>query len=78
MQRFGEKLRTLRKQHGITLHELALSLGHSDHTYLSRIENGKKTPSVELVLSIAHKFAVTTDQLLKDELEVEERPETKE
>ena len=55
----------------MTLQELSHVLGHADHTYLSRIENGKKTPSIELVLIIAQMFAVTTDELLKDDLEVE-------
>ena len=71
MRRFGEKLRTLRRRQGMTLQELSHILGHADHTYLSRIENGKKTPSIELVLIIAQMFAVTTDELLKDDLEVE-------
>jgi DNA-binding XRE family transcriptional regulator len=38
---------------------------------LSFVENGKKTPSIELVLIIAQMFDVTTDELLKDDLEVE-------
>ena len=71
MRRFGEKLRTLRKRQGMTLQELSHALGHADHTYLSRVENGKKTPSIELVLIIAQMFDVTTDELLKDDLEVE-------
>jgi transcriptional regulator with XRE-family HTH domain len=71
VQRFGEKLRTLRKRQGMTLQELSATLGHADHTFLSRIENGKKSPSIELVLVIAHMFKVTTDQLLEDHLEVE-------
>ena len=71
MRRFGEKLRTLRKRQGLTLQELSHTLGHADHTYLSRVENGKKTPSIELVLIIAQMFDVTTDELLKDDLEVE-------
>jgi transcriptional regulator with XRE-family HTH domain len=55
----------------MTLQELSKVLGYTDHTYLSRVENGKKTPSIELVLIIAHMFNVTTDELLKDDLEVE-------
>lgn len=72
MQRFGEKLRTLRKRDGMTLQDLAHTLGHADHTYLSRVETSKKPPSIELILSIAQMFDVTTDQLLKDDLEVEQ------
>lgn len=70
MQRFGEKLKLLRKQRQLTLHELAAALGHADHTYLSKVENGKKRPSIELVITIAKMFNITTDQLLLDNLEV--------
>jgi transcriptional regulator with XRE-family HTH domain len=42
MQRFGEKLRALRKQHGMTLEELALALDLTTHSHLSNIESGRK------------------------------------
>lgn len=70
MQRFGEKLRLLRRTHGITLQDLARDLGYADHTFLSRIERGKKKPSTELIVAIAQKFQVQTDQLMLDNLEV--------
>jgi len=70
MRRFGEKLRTLRRSQGITLQALARDLGYSDHTFLSRIERGEKKPSTELIIAIAQKFNVKTDQLLIDELDV--------
>lgn len=54
----------------MTLQELALALGHADHTYLSRVETGRKKPSMELVITIAQMFDVTTDQLLIDNLEI--------
>ena len=72
MQRFGEKLRTLRKRHGMTLHEVATALGYSAHTHISVLENGKKQPTAEVVLKVAQLFGVTTDQLLRDDLEVDE------
>jgi transcriptional regulator with XRE-family HTH domain len=71
IQRFGEKLHTLRTRQNLTLKELAQLLGHTAHGYISELEAGKKLPSVELVLSIARFFNVSTDQLLKDELELE-------
>lgn len=70
MQRFGEKLHTLRKHHHVTLKWLAHELGYATHSYLSEIESGHKIPGVEFVLKIARLFGVTTDELLKDELEV--------
>lgn len=71
MKRFGEKLRTLRKRRGISMRELAPALGLSAYSYISEIENGKKTPPTELVIKIARFFDVSTDQLLMDELELD-------
>jgi transcriptional regulator with XRE-family HTH domain len=71
MQRFGEKLRALRTQHKMTLKELALQLGLSAHGYISELESGKKKPTTECVLNAARLFDVSTDQLLKDEMDLE-------
>jgi transcriptional regulator with XRE-family HTH domain len=70
MQRFGEKLRSLRTGRRMTLKELACALGLTAHGYISEIEAGKKKPTADFVLKVARYFDVTTDQLLKDELEV--------
>lgn len=68
MQRFGEKLRTLRTAHELTLQQLAGELGYATHAYISELESGKKVPTAALVLKVAQRFGVTTDVLLKDEL----------
>lgn len=70
IKRFGEKLHTLRTSRGLTLKELAHQLGHVAHGYISELEAGKKLPSVELTLSVAYLFDISTDELLKDELEL--------
>ena len=71
MQRFGEKLRTLRMRRGMTLRELADALGYVSYSYLGLLENGKKKPTAELVMKVAQLFQVTTDQLLWDHLDVD-------
>jgi transcriptional regulator with XRE-family HTH domain len=70
MQRFGEKLRTLRTQHGLTVRELAVALGYAanSHSYISETETGKRRPKIEFVLKVAQYFGVTTDQLVWDDL----------
>jgi len=73
MQRFGEKLRALRTGKQMTLKELASALGLTAHGYISEMESGKKKPTADFVLKVARYFKVTTDQLLKDELDVEGR-----
>jgi transcriptional regulator with XRE-family HTH domain len=70
MKRFGEKLHILRTNKGMTLKELANSLGLTAHGYISEIEAGKKKPTAEFVLKVARYFKVTTDELLKDEFEI--------
>jgi transcriptional regulator with XRE-family HTH domain len=75
--RFGEKLQGLRTQHHMTLLGLAHALGYSTHSYISEIEAGKKLPTAEFVLGVARLFNVSTDQLLKDELELDSSKRTK-
>lgn len=69
--RFGEKVHNLRSYHQLTLVELARRLGYSTHSYISEIESGQKTPTVHFVLKVAELFNVSTDQLLKDKLELD-------
>ncbi len=69
-RRFGEKMRTLRTRRGMTVRELAVALGYAGYSYLNGIELGKSKPTSELVLRVAVLFGVTTDLLLRDELEL--------
>jgi transcriptional regulator with XRE-family HTH domain len=71
VERFGEKLRTLRKRHGMTLKELAQALGLNAHSHISELESGKSKPTSEFAVKVAHLFNVSTDQLLLDELELD-------
>lgn len=70
IHRFGEKLRRLRTRQGMTLQQLARALGLTAHGYISELESGKKIPTAEIVLRVAYLFDITTDQLLKDELDI--------
>jgi transcriptional regulator with XRE-family HTH domain len=70
IHRFGEKLRTLRTRQGLTLQQLAYALGLTAHGYISELESGKKIPTAEVVLRVARLFNITTDELLKDELDI--------
>ncbi len=64
----AEKIRTLRKERGITQDELAAALCVSFQS-VSRWENSQTYPDIELIPKIAAYFGVTTDELLveKDE-----------
>ena len=73
MERFGEKLRALRRSRNMTLRQLAAALNYVGHGFISEVEAGKKMPTAEFVLKVARLFDVTTDSLMKDEQEVDSR-----
>ncbi len=75
IERFGEKLRALRNSRKLTLQGLANAMGLTSHGYISELENGKKIPTVDFVLRLARTFNVTTDELLKDELDLSRKSE---
>jgi transcriptional regulator with XRE-family HTH domain len=68
---FGDKIRFLRKKHGINQTTLTNQLQIVSQTFVSRLESGKRVPSPELVVRIADLFGVTTDYLLRDDVAVE-------
>jgi transcriptional regulator with XRE-family HTH domain len=69
MKRFGEKIKLLREERRMTTRQLGEALGVNG-SHVSNMEGGVKKPSVELLIALASYFGVTTDQLLRDELEV--------
>jgi transcriptional regulator with XRE-family HTH domain len=71
MKRFGEKLRALRERRSLTVRQLASMLGINSHSHIVGLEAGKHKPSADLILKIADLFEVSTDQLMRDELEVD-------
>lgn len=71
MKRFGEKLRRLRQQRGLSTRQLAPILAMKSHSHIADMESGRNYPSVEVLVKVADFFHVTTDQLLRDGLEVD-------
>jgi transcriptional regulator with XRE-family HTH domain len=55
----------------MTVRDLATALGYRGHSHISDIEQGKREPRIAFILKVADLFHVTTDQLLRDELEVD-------
>jgi transcriptional regulator with XRE-family HTH domain len=72
MEKFGEKLRKLRQKHGVSLRELSTQLGYASHSYVTALEKNERKPSAEVILKLADLFDVTTDQLMRDELDLDE------
>lgn len=61
---FGQRLRELRKERGISQKELAKKVG-IDFTYLSKIETGSMDPpSEKTILALAKALNADSDELL--------------
>jgi transcriptional regulator with XRE-family HTH domain len=71
MNRFGEKLRSLRQRQGLTQKQVSEMLSVS-RPYVAKMERGEKMPNAPMILKIADIFGVTTDQLMRDELELDD------
>ena len=52
--------------------DLAQALGYASISQISQLETGKRKPTAELVIKVATLFHVTTDVLLRDDLELDE------
>jgi transcriptional regulator with XRE-family HTH domain len=61
----GDQIKQLRKERGWSQGDLAARVG-GDAGQISRYENGKISPSVEVVVKLAEAFDVATDYLLID------------
>ncbi|MDM8531828.1 helix-turn-helix transcriptional regulator [Anaerolineales bacterium HSG25] len=70
IKRFGEKLHTLRQQHGMTVIELGDMLGVGN-SFVVRIEKGQRKPPTGFILGVSRIFDVPIDLLMKDELDLE-------
>lgn len=71
-RRFGEKLRSLRQQRNLTQQDLVVAFGYVNNGYVSSVENGRKAPSLDLVLKVAQFFDVSVDLLVDDAREIGE------
>ncbi len=71
MKQFGEKLRTLREQRGLSQREVGDEIGLS-RSYVNDLESGRRRPNAIHLLKIAKFFGVTTDVLMQDERELDE------
>ncbi|KNE79729.1 MULTISPECIES: helix-turn-helix domain-containing protein [Streptomyces] len=58
----GARLRAVRERRGVTLAGVSRATGISTST-LSRIETGRRKPTLEVVLRLAKEFAVSLDEL---------------
>ncbi len=70
MEKFGERIRELRKNRGLTIYELAMRLGISRNT-LTSWERGEKEPcGITLLEDMADVLQVSLRNLLEGENEI--------
>lgn len=68
----SEKIRALRRRAGLSQEELAETVGVSRQA-VSKWESAGSVPDLQKVIQLANLFGVSTDYLLKDEMEPENR-----
>ena len=62
MEKFHEKLKTLRKKKGLTQQNIA-DLVHVNRVTYTNWENGKREPNFEIVIKLADLLEVSVDWL---------------
>lgn len=60
---FGELLKTLREERGVSQARLARHVS-LDHSYLSRLESGQRSPSIETIVRIAKALNLSPQEAL--------------
>lgn len=55
---FGPVLRRLRLERGLSQEELAERAGMASHAHISRLESGRKQPTVEMLFRLAEALEV--------------------
>lgn len=69
----GPRLRNVRERHGATLTDVSRATGISLST-LSRFENGRRKPTLEVLLRLAKMYDVTLDELTGTATATAEKP----
>lgn len=63
---FGAVIRRIRLDRGLSQENLAELLGMETNAYISRLENGKKQPSLEMVYKISRALNVAAWEIVKE------------
>ena len=63
-EKFGERLKELRKAKGISQEKFAISID-MDRTYYASVESGKRNISIKNIYKIASGFGISLEELFK-------------
>lgn len=61
---FGEHLRDLRRERGWTSQEAFAHHVGIDRTYISGLERGRRNPTLDLIVKLAHGLDVSPSELI--------------
>lgn len=61
-KKFGQRIREIRENQGISQEQFALKIG-LDRTYYSSVENGRRNVSIRNISKIAEGFNITISEL---------------
>ena len=61
---FGQVLQELRRERGISQEELGFQSGYH-RTYISLLERGKKSPSLQTIFQLANALLIEPSEILK-------------
>ena len=64
-QKFGQRIKSLRNELGMSQEKFALLI-NMDRTYYASVESGKRNVSINNIEKIAKGLGVTLEQLFKD------------
>lgn len=62
---FGAAMRRLRVERGLSQEELAEKMDMTSNAHISRLENGKKLPSLEMVFRLADALDIEAWEIVK-------------
>lgn len=74
--RIGEKIESLRRSKGMSQEQLAEQMEVSRQS-VSKWEMDQALPQIDKVLQLCEMFGITTDELLKDKIKIEDKGERK-
>jgi len=63
-QKFGQKIKELRKKRGLTQEDLAFAIG-VDRSYMGFIERGERNPTLDKIGKIARALKVSLPELFR-------------
>lgn len=75
LERLGEKLKALRKSHGLSQQKLAAKAGF-DYRYIGFLEQARINPTIKTLEKVARALGVHVCDLLPDASERGKRPDT--